>query len=856
MIDKIFMILPSFEEINGKFRVIKYDSKKGPEGNSKIQRDNAMLQVGLQILRNKHVCEDSQTPGTSDKIEKAAKVNEIISKYFDIYYEEYREQYGSEKSILDCVQHLNISSLKELNAFLENHAIELNSLELDTFIKFHNDNMSGATLIGIYANNNTMQAKLQNVFLKIADRYTFKIDGKLIKNLTDVYTDEEVDGKHIKTLIARNCAQFSFAAVDNVKNPILAPLMQNRNTANITCFMLRAGMRIDTIGAIFNSPLVKKSIESHIPLALCIKKAEEEIAKLYEMDSYEVPFSNEANTDDILSYNAISNVPSFIKSLSDTDYASVLIEQVKTAKLFMHIQMLSKILSDTVKVYRADSPNGAIGRSKALAKLQTMALEKLIDESSKDDYPIEGINKILQNNYLNPNMSKDEMRELLLKSSVPMLQAFYSLGIDLGTQAFSDYFVEDTPYVDSLIDFISDNTNGFMSEGLLNDLYNAIKQFALSDTQLFGQEENMSLAEKRAYYLYKFPLEFKQVVQDNPDIAALPFIQKLNANFRGINMRDSARNSTYLKELLMSSADDLLYLDNPKAQKLAMDLFRYVYFNEGFKFGPDNFSTYFSTIFKSSFPEYVNTLRDLIDTIGTNSKWDRFITQFFANHPSIAPIFTITDNQYTDDSHSAIEISSSQVINPKLLNAEPYSFIATSEAIEGNEVITLYKLVESTRGSDIVTYRKIETLSGNIYDMNKDSNDLAAEVNKYKKVQAEMEEQYDKRKTSLDYTIEQNKDFFMNARSNNTSINDIYSRINALDPSTIEAIDAMEASDDPIGNFDSTFGEFDPSIFDDVEAKIASIEEFNSEEGLKEEDLNPCKKPGSSNSDNIIIQSF
>ena len=60
--------------------------------------------------------------------------------------------------------------------------------------------------------------------------------------------------------ISKNCANFSAASVDNVKDPVLADLMQNTQTANIAGFMLRAGMSVEEIGLLFSQPLVRRCI--------------------------------------------------------------------------------------------------------------------------------------------------------------------------------------------------------------------------------------------------------------------------------------------------------------------------------------------------------------------------------------------------------------------------------------------------------------------------------------------------------------------------------------------------------------------------------------------------------------------
>jgi len=52
--------------------------------------------------------------------------------------------------------------------------------------------------------------------------------------------------------ITKVMANFQAGSVDNVKDPSLANLMQNLNTAGITIFMVRAGFTIDEISLLVN----------------------------------------------------------------------------------------------------------------------------------------------------------------------------------------------------------------------------------------------------------------------------------------------------------------------------------------------------------------------------------------------------------------------------------------------------------------------------------------------------------------------------------------------------------------------------------------------------------------------------
>ena len=75
-------------------------------------------------------------------------------------------------SIKEAGEALMKESPKSLKDFVKKFKSGRNPLSLDTFIYYHGQNMAGAALIGIYANNTTMQAKFQNSKLNIKDQFT------------------------------------------------------------------------------------------------------------------------------------------------------------------------------------------------------------------------------------------------------------------------------------------------------------------------------------------------------------------------------------------------------------------------------------------------------------------------------------------------------------------------------------------------------------------------------------------------------------------------------------------------------------------------------------------------------------
>lgn len=802
--------------VGEQFKAIKYDYDKTPQENSRSQRDNAVIQLAFQILTNKEVNTDSQRPGTFDTIKHQARINTIFKDYQ--LFQKWAQELKAGESIEDIIYETLNTPLNVLNDFIKKTKVERNPLTAETFAYFHRQNMVGKALVGIYANNTTMQAKFQGTGLSLKDGYEFQLDGRVIKSLSDIYT--EYGG--YPTKVSKNCAEFSAASVDNVKDPVLASLMQNTNTASITCFMLRAGFSIPEIGAFFGIPIVSDTIENTggvKTLSTEVGRLEETIAKILGVKQFKVLPLDKLDIKDILSHTIKMRRLQYLESVNqlntidNKELVDTLSYEARLAKTFLRISSYADFLNETVMAYRADAPKGSIGRSVAIAKVQKLNIDRLSEKSLKPDYPIAGIQGIIRNGYITPDMSINEMREKLLKSNVPLLQTFYSLGIDFGVQKLSEYFSYAGEYIDSIINEVSLNSNMPLNATQVQIIYNAAVQFALSDVPIFKGTENMSLEEKREYYLTVFPKEFKEVVHNNPDIGALPFIQKLSSTTKGIIMRESSRNSNYLRELLMSSADSLLYLENPEAQKLAVNLFTYAYFKEGLRFGPNSFSQYFSSTFKASFTDYIDTLRNL--NIGSNSKWDRFMRQLYANHPSFSTSIIIPPDYYTEDKNSLL-IPVKEVLNPNVSFPVPLRFIRDID--HG----TLFELDPTTADKEVVQYNIVLQGPGDLYNINEDSNTMVERYREYREAGEKLTQE--ERKMQEEEQIESNQPVtegdYVTASTNPevTSANDLDMDL---------GIDLSEDMFEGLGDFS----------FDEMNK---AFEKYSSEEGLNEVGENPC----------------
>ena len=616
---------------------VKYDESKGPQGNSRAARNNFLIDIAWGILTNKDTAEKIHNPGSFDKAKLAARIATIVSDPTLLHNfaiekglatkigpDEYDFDYEGIGDLL--IKMSEDGKLDELNDFISKYRTVKSQLTVDTFIYNHRQNMTGGALIGMYANNTTMQAKFQVTGLSIKDNNVFMINGRRIKSLHDITSS---NGERI----SKNCANFSAASVDNVKDPVLADLMQNTETANTAGFMLRAGMSIQEIGLMFSQPIIRECIKNTGSLKTLTKYTDAVISSLNKNGGG--INLNTWQSHNFSSKELIMNIINSYNSddMSSTEYNGFLASNIYAAHLMTKIVKMANDLSTLTQISRADSPNGAISISISGAKNQVQKVNNYVRNSKDDKFTLTGIEDIMKNEYVANDMGRDAIREKLLKSSMPMLQAFYSLGIEMGTKILSPYFTQTTGYANNMVQELYNNHQfGILPDAQLNNFYSEMIMFGLTKTKLLGDDDRHSFDEKRNFYLYDYPNIFLKVKADNPDIAELSAIRKMEVINGQIFMRNSGRLTPLMKDTLMRDFDTLLYMDNPAAQKLAVDLFLYSFYKDGFKFGPNNFGTFFSTNFINSFPEFIEALRLMKFNMKNGTYFDRFLPQYYANH--------------------------------------------------------------------------------------------------------------------------------------------------------------------------------------------------------------------------------
>lgn len=757
-----------------KIRKVKYDFNKTPQENSLEARNNLMIDMMWGVLTNTDTASKILNPGGFDYQKKAARIISILNS-------SYKSDLKRDLNISDgsIITKLLSMDLKELDRLTEKTKKRLDPISPRTQVQLHQQNMTGAKLIGIYANHNANHALMQHTELGLdVENGSFILNGKRLISLHNIMNED-------KEFISKNNAGFLAASVDNVKDPVLAGINQNTFTADASMLLSRLGYNPIEIGLLMTQPIVMditqtyfresregKNKDTVIDEVLVEYKKKAAMMKEITYDNYK---SNDFLIEDLANNILIAKeMTGTISANQTSDYSKVEFykKQVAVGFLFKRIMRTADSLGKLVQATRSDTQGGAAGPTIADTKLKIQKVQDFLkDIEENDKFPLIGADVISDDISFNEDIN--DIREQLLTSKLPFLQAFYTLGLKQSEKMLSKYFPQFTESFDEVINTLRSMTKtGRLDVKTMNSIYNDLLAYIMSSTDFFGTEIDWSSisengvpmkiitdsTNKRKDFINNFPTYFKEVVANNEDIADLEFIKRLriirandNNPVDTVVFKNVGQLSPTLRERYMRDWASLLYMSNPEAQKFALNLFRYSFYRNGFAFGPNTFIHLAPVAVRSAVPEYIETLRSLLTS---EDDYSDFVEQYVYNHldnrklvPEIpddaSTLFRDEDNGIKDEVTFVIDENANfgdkKIIKKRIDTPDGpiydfFDFIARRN--KGNYIY--YRLTaDRVEESNVAVYRRIEPLgfknSFIEYEYGKEASEMTSVIDKNKK---------------------------------------------------------------------------------------------------------------------------
>ncbi len=600
-----------FDKIEGNDKLSIYNNAKA---NSKKQRDSLMIDLMWSVLSHKDTAKSILEPGGFDKPKKAARINTIL--------------YNVDKETLTKLgglKGLEKLSLDELNDLADEYKEKLNPLVPTTWVTLHQRNMSGASLIPMAATNNASHALMQQTKLGINKEYQLTFNGHKYNSLHDI---KNADNE----FITRNIASFLAAFVDNAKDPIAGDMNFNEITASSAFALLRMGVGINTMSLIINQPIIRDIVKEVQNNRVSLAEAIINTINKYKnynngtnVNSYYTKIEDYDFKDEDLASNIIARKDADTANTSEGHefYAN----QLKVGFMFARLNKLAGDLNEFTNATRADTQNGGAGPYISSDIINIEKVEKVLEAPMKDaNYSLTGTS------LLSFNLSE----EGVINSPLPILQAFFTYGVESTEKLFRKYFPYYNNTYTSIIGAIKDMTRyGNLNEKQRNSIYNDFISYMLAETSEYNyKDEDGNPISERAYYITKFPAEFDAFKKAHPELSQLPIINRVKYNkFTKYNPAPSltfsnvGRITDIQKQDYIRSWETLMNI-NDECKDMAIKLFLYCNY-KGLGFSPNGFSHLAPVAVKENTGNYVETLEDMYFE---KADVTTFIGQYFRNH--------------------------------------------------------------------------------------------------------------------------------------------------------------------------------------------------------------------------------
>lgn len=622
------------------------DIKKARE--RKLTRDNMLIDMISACLTSNAGSQMSVIPGSYVNVKHTSREQRILkdSKALAAFKAEHKEEIEKTEGGILAVLHKY--SLDALEKFYDTKATIEDPLSIIDYAKNHRNLMDGNDLIGMFAVNSSSHYKFQfiregkGLHIQSDSQFNIKLLGKPEVKVTTI---DAVVSPLTGDKIGDYCAEYQAASPDNGKDPCLGDLNANGKTVSRIGFLTRIGCDPETVGILNTCDDFLNVISSIV---------------LDKRNGYLDDFDNWRNF-----HGDISKITDMIVEYRLNGLENINMSEAAQFLGWMNnISDLSELLQESSVISRCDSPNGALAISTAEAAQQLFKAEDFMQKVTKrkdgvlianPSSPIQGFETFIDTD-LNAVDDEKNIRKKILESSVPRVQAAYTLGIRSAYTLASKYNMlpQLSKGVENAIGYLRSITKSNLSTKNdvkeLRQFFNELVMYLLSDKDSrFGSNNGEDIMDKRNYYIHDFPVKYNMFLNKkdkhgkfvHQDVRDKTIIQCIRVSkTTGITFQNVSKVSNKSRKYFSEELEQLLTSDNPEVVEFAEDLFNYAYYANGFNFGPSNFGIFFTNSFYENMPNYLNVLKSKNNKLASIPAMDsflqNFVYQFIMNNPKYA----------------------------------------------------------------------------------------------------------------------------------------------------------------------------------------------------------------------------
>lgn len=757
----------------------------------KRARDNRLMDLQWAVLTNEDTVSKMLNPGNFESLKVLDRIVRI------------KKNSKEESPSLEQLE--KVDNLDELEEFLESadpHNVTLPSSK----IYFQGQNMQGAQMVGIFANNNVSHAFCSFREFKIDldkkrnNQRSFHFNGQIIGNGNNPTQIDKLQGFNGQ-LISKTIARFLAAALDTAKEPCLSGINVNTFTAGVAMTLARMGFDEKAIGLFLAQPILVNLSQLYFTRRTeGLYDGQYTIKEMLNLLGIE----KEEGKDPLLNLETISKKDIFtnIELFSHlTDNVSIeaaekkeidpneLEYQLNVLRAFNILYDISRDMQNLTFCTKYNSITNAVGPT----------IADTIEDTLKTEDFIRGLKNTC---FYEPTDPKSNSNVATIIENDPILNAFYKFThgeTGASTIIFKNFFPHFFPGFQNVLDTFKNEyvKNGKITAKQYNQLLSEYLYYLLTykddnhDPVIPVEHEDLK------DLIRELPKKFEHAKRIKGRKFNLILDSEIGSN--GLRVR-KADNFLAIDSLLFSGSqldaeqkdrlrvawNELLTSDNDELVQLGVDLFFYFIMRNGFTFSPKTMMhlatalTKYNATYKKGFDNYINGLMKLKDVdalltggaLNDNLHVRRFLSQFMRNHAgnkNMVPNLSFTDPIISPDIEDGKEVGLYIEVPEKenyklkkimLSENSPAQFITVTKKLGSTLFQTLYELDRSeSEKQDIdgnITLKYVRTnrlgLVNNFieYNANSDINDSFFEG-----LRTESSDSYSEEE---DYSYDKNKD--------------------------------------------------------------------------------------------------
>ena len=596
--------------------------------------------------------------------------------------------------------------------------------------------MGGSQMIGVYATYNSALQMLQRLDMSYVPALTKKGSPYIVTMFGHTFGKLFDVRNHNGRLASLGLARLLNAAVDNNKDPVLGYLNQTKEMSELTFLMFAAGLTEEEIHLVMNQPSVIELI-NRLKSRDSLGMTKEILGLIDELAG------NSPELGKISSWVALDRIKkmgresfvtnlamthSMIKNGSDLDAIE---SQIVVLQTLRHLYPAAENLSKFVRLTRPESESGSIGTSVAdiiVKEAELNRFRELLAYSDDHEIRISGMRDVLEKRDVHEGWDTSYIEEIL-GSNLPEVVALNSLMLDSSLDMFKPLFPQARDsWVELASSLASEYSYKKIQEGIVAKIGQEMILWKLLSNKKFV---NGDPQEEQRRIIIDVPKQVKDLkeriakAQNNPgkDKAAEALIGNAFLNDLGAISPENSESTPRLRfnlngapvegtrDLISAYWGEMLNSEDKSIRDLAVDLFKYNLYTNGFSYGMYEFAHFAPFSLLMYIPGYIEALQDVLKTDWKDeNERKNFIHQYYMNHwgdKRFIPSYNISSLSVKSDGNGNLLLSKNN--DPDVIDRiSGLRYIVIRSGENGN-IQNLYR-VESGTGDSVITLIRAKKL--------------------------------------------------------------------------------------------------------------------------------------------------